>query len=268
MVADPPDFTGGSLYEHLGISSRRLDDATVETLLPIGEGEPATGRLSVAALGHAFEHGAPLLAPVAFVPVVIAVHVRADSRDRVDVRVLNRLARLGRRVMVTDATAFLEDGTVIGFGTITWSVTGALPDGTPVASSWGARPRPRLPDAGLLDVVGVRPLPDGTGCEVAAVGDRTAGPGRVLHAGAIQLLCEEAALIAARAGLPSEGFAARDCLCHLLEAGRHGPFVARGQVLVSGDDGADCRVEVRDEVVGAGAGGKVIAFADVRVGWN
>jgi acyl-coenzyme A thioesterase PaaI-like protein len=115
--------------------------------------------------------------------------------------------------------------------------------------------------SGILEAFGLRALEEGGGYQIGEIVPAIAGPGGILHAGAVQLLCEGAALSAACACLQSEQVSTRDFECQLLTAGRVGPFTSRATVLVAGVDGVDCRAEVRDE----GNGGRLIATADVRL---
>jgi acyl-coenzyme A thioesterase PaaI-like protein len=267
MGPDPQESGRGHLYDWVGIESELLDANSVETTLPaddalLGAGAgagAAGGRGRAAYFGLAMEHGMPLLADVAAVPVVIAVHLRQPAAAPGRQRVVSRIVRLGRTMMVTGGTFYGSGGTMTGFGTVTWSVSGTLPSDQP----------PRTPlcpgrragsGSGFPETIGLRPAEEGSGYQIGEIVPAIAGPGGILHAGAVQLLCEETALSAARARLQSEQVSTRDFECQLLAAGRVGPFTSRATVLLAGVDGIDCRAEVRDE----GNGGRLIATANVR----
>lgn len=252
MGGDSPRLIGGHLYTHLGIASGMLDDLTVETVLP------ADGGIRAASLGLAMEHGMPLLARVVAVPVAISVHLRGTGRESGHVRIATRVARLGRTMMFTESIFSGDLGRTVGFGMIAWSVSGPVQEGqVPPASLPPAGQQQIVP---VPDALGLQPVLEGDGCSLSAISPDISGPGGVLHAGAIQILCEEAAHVAARRALAIGEVTTRDCVFHLLAAGRAGPFVARASFLASGTDGADLRVELRDE----GRDGCLVALAEVR----
>jgi acyl-coenzyme A thioesterase PaaI-like protein len=260
MGEDGPGLAGGHIYARLGIESRLVDATTVETVLPVGEVVVITGGVRAAHLGLAMEHGAPLLARVAAVPVVISVHLRGLEAGAGEVRVRNRLVKAGRTLMVTEAVFLDRSGGRVGFGTVTWSVSSQQQEVPPATTSV-----PPWPDngsrRGILDVLDVIPLSAADGCQLQSVTPDIAGPGGVLHAGAIQFLCEEAALIAGRARMSTDHVSTRDSVLHLVATGRVGPFTATSSLLMIGHDGADCRAELRDE----GQADRLLAVADLRL---
>lgn len=261
MGPDPQESGSGHLYDCVGIESKLLDANSVETTLPVDDALLAAGggRERAAYLGLAMEHGMPLLADVAAVPVVIAVHLRQRAAAPSRLWVMSRIVRLGRAMMVTEATFYDSRGTTTGFGTVTWSVSGPLPSDQPPRTP-PFRVQRAVSGSGILEAIGLRPLEEGGGYQIAEIVPAIAAPGGILHAGAVQILCEEAALSAARARLQSEQVSTRDLECQLLAAAKIGPFTSRSTVLVAGVDGVDCRAEVRDE----GNRGRLIATANVR----
>jgi acyl-coenzyme A thioesterase PaaI-like protein len=248
------------LYEQLGIESRLAGAETVETRMPVGEGVLLGGGLRAAPLGLALEHGTRLVSGVVAVPVHISVHVRDGDSPPLEVRAIKRLTKLGRTLMLTEGVFSDPAGRTIAFGSITWSVSGPLPEGER-AEGRGMRPRSQGLRTGILETAGIQSDPAEGRCWLDGIGPGNAGPGGILHAGAVQLMCEEAALLTGRGHLATDAVTAKDCSFHLLDAGRAGPFTARASVLASSEDGSDCRVELRDD----GRDGKLTAVAEIRV---
>lgn len=264
MAFETPGIKGAHVYQHLGIHSRLIDDATGETRMPVADDIRTNAAIRSAPLGLAFEQGVAtyVFKKVLAVPSQISLHVR-DRGDKVTGIVsTTRLVRLGRTMVVTDGEIVDESdpNRLIAYGYITWAVIGEAPKpGTP------AEIPPREPGRpGIIDALGVTALDDGTGCRLDGVSAQIAGPGGILHAGMFQLLSEEAALIAARTASGATKAWAVDCTYNFLQPGRVGPFIAQGRVLHRDGDSVDVRVAVRDD----GSDGRVgcVSFLRVIVG--
>jgi acyl-coenzyme A thioesterase PaaI-like protein len=238
---------GSHLYDHLGIVSAAVDDASAVTTMPVHDDVRHPGGLRIAALGLAFEHGAAQYAfsKVTAVPVQLDLHQRDRALGVSGVHVTSHVVRLGRTLLVTagEIGDIADHSRLVAFGSIVWSITGGpIPPG-PVrpAPPMG---RPGRPD--LLTALAVEPLDDGSGCRLQALSDAIAGPGGVLHAGMFQILGEQAALIRVRREGASVHAMVLDASHHFLQAARLGPFVATSILIASNEGQFDVRVTVSD----------------------
>jgi uncharacterized protein (TIGR00369 family) len=254
---------GNHIYDHIGTTSKRLDDSSGETLMPITDDVRTEVGLRAAPLGLAFEQG---VATYVFdralaVPSQISLHVRDRGEGLQGIRSVTHAVRFGRTAITTDGEIFdADDPTrLVAYGSIAWSVIGEAP--VRAAASEDAPERPPFEPAGVDVAIaaGITRTSDG-GCRVESVTPQTAGPGGILHAGVLQLLSEEAALVAAKSSTGRAGYAV-DCTYNFLQPGKVGPFVATAEVLSVGDEGVDTKVKVHDE----GNDNRILALAFVRV---
>jgi acyl-coenzyme A thioesterase PaaI-like protein len=259
-----PGIRGNHVYDHLGVRSRRLGPDSGETLMPVTDDIRTGGGLRAAPLGLAFEQGVAsyLFDRVMAVPTQISMHVRDAGVGVVGIRSETHLARLGRTLAIVDGEIHdsKEEGRLIAYGSIIWSVIGGAPDRPNDA---GVEPDPPSFEAAGVDVVeaaGITALADGSSCRVEAVTPQTAGPGGILHAGILQLLCEEAALVATRTTTGVMTTRAVDCVYTFIQPGRTGPFVATAEVLYTGEEGLDTKVQVRD----LGNDDRILTLAFIR----
>jgi acyl-coenzyme A thioesterase PaaI-like protein len=254
---------GNHIYDHLGVRSRRLDDESGETLMPVNDDVRVSGGLRAAPLGLAFEQGVAsyLFDKVMAVPSQISLHIRDDGHGLAGIRSTTRIVRLGRTLVTVDGriTDDADPSRLIAYGSIAWSVIGEAP-GRPQGDGHLADP---LPPAGIdiIEAAAITPLPDGSGCQVEGITPQTTGPGGILHAGMFQLLCEEAALVAASTATGASKVHATDCTYNFLQPGRTGPFVATAEILANGQEGVDTMVTVRD----VGSDDRIPSVAYVRV---
>jgi acyl-coenzyme A thioesterase PaaI-like protein len=172
-----------------------------------------------------------------------------------------RLVRLGRTLVTVDGR-IVDDSNpshLLAYGSIAWAVIGEAP-GLPSQDEHPVEP---MPAAGVdvIAAAGITPLPDGSGCQVDGITPQTTGPGGILHAGMFQLLCEEAALVAARTATGMSRGRAVDCTYNFMQPGKTGPFVATAEVICTGEEGVDTMVVVRD----VGNNNRMPAMAYVRV---
>ena len=258
------ELRGNTIYDHLGVRSLPIDEQSAETRMPVTSDIRTAGGLRAAPLGLAFEQGVAsyLFRKVLAVPSQISLHVR-DRGDNVQgIRSETRIVRLGRTLVATDGEIRDADDPhrLIAYGWIAWSVIGEAPIRD--ASAHPAEEAPFEP-AGV-DVVtasGITPLPDGSGCRLEGYTAQTSGPGGILHAGMLQLLSEEAALIAAGAATGATKLMATDCTYNFLQPGKAGPFISTAEVICVGDEGVDTKVAVHDE----GNENRTLSVSFVRV---
>jgi acyl-coenzyme A thioesterase PaaI-like protein len=254
---------GNHIYDHLGVRSSRIDDESGETRMPINDDVRVSGGLRAAPLGLAFEQGVAsyLFDKVMAVPSQISLHVRDAGAGVRGIISTTRLIRLGRTLVTVDGHIAddADPERLLAFGSIAWSVIGEAP-GLPATIE---RPAEPLPAAGVdvIEAAAITPLPDGSGCLVEGITPQTTGPGGILHAGMFQLLCEEAALVAASTTTGAPKGRAVDCTYNFLQPGKNGPFVATAEVVCTGDEGVDTRVVVRD----VGNNNRIPALAYIRV---
>ncbi len=254
---------GNHLYDHLGVRSKRIDEESGETRMPVNDDVRVPGGLRAAPLGLAFEQGVAsyLFDKVMAVPSQISLHIRDEGAGVRGIISTTHLVRLGRTLVTVDGR-IVDDANptrLLAYGSIAWSVIGEAP-GIPAENAHPAEP---LPAAGVdvIEAAGITPLPDGTGCQIEGITPQTTGPGGILHAGMFQLLCEEAALVAASTATRASKGRAVDCTYNFMQPGKTGPFVATAEVLCTGEEGVDTRVVVRD----LGNNDKVPSLAYVRV---
>ena len=254
---------GKHIYDHLGVRSTRIDDESAETHMPISDDVRVFGGLRAAPLGLAFEQGVAtyMFDRVTAVPVQITLHLRDRGEGVEGIRSETHVVRWGRTLVTTDGQIRDVDdpSRLIAHGSIVWAVVGDPPD----RSDWNMMTPSPYEEAGVdvIAAVGIAPLADGRGCRVEGITPQTSGPGGILHAGVLQLLSEESALVAAASATGASRLAAVDCTYNLLQPGKTGPFVATAEVLCIGDEGVDTKVSVRDE----GNADRILAVSFVRV---
>jgi len=253
---------GEHIYDHLGVRSRRLDDESGETTMPISDEVRVSGGLRSAPLGLAFEQGVAnyLYDRVMAVPYQISLHIRDSGDDVKGIRSVTHIVRLGRSLVATDGQIHDVDNPsrLIAYGSIIWSVIGEAPDRTGAARE----PIPyQLAGMDVIEATQISPLEDGRGCRLEAITPQTAGPGGILHAGMLQLLAEEAALVTAADTSHADRQRAVDCSYNFLQPGKTGPFVATAELLCRSDEGVDTEVVVRDE----GNDNRILSLSYVRV---
>jgi acyl-coenzyme A thioesterase PaaI-like protein len=257
---------GNHIYDHLGVRSRRLDDASGETRMPVNDDVRVGGGLRAAPLGLAFEQGVAsyLFDKVMAVPSQISLHIRDDGAGVSGVISTTRLVRLGRTVVTVDGRIVddADPARLLAYGSIAWSVIGEAP----VRAGDNGRPAEPLPAAGVdvIEAAGITPFADGSGCQVEGITPQTTGPGGILHAGMFQLLCEEAALVASATATGTSKAHAVDCVYNFMQPGKVGPFLATAEILCIGDEGVDTMVTVRD--VGNNERVPAIAYVRARAG--
>jgi acyl-coenzyme A thioesterase PaaI-like protein len=258
---------GAHLYDRFGISSRRIDEATADGRMLLRAESRTEAGLRLGALGLLLEQcsAAPFIAHTAAVPTDLVIHARDTAKDVDMLHAEARVLRHGRTSVVTEGTITdAADRTrLVAFGVIGWSVLGpidpALPDLPTIDGP--DDPATAVTSTGpLLDAIGIKVLPNDGGCRLDRVRPEISGPGGILHAGAIQLMTEAAALVMAP-GADAAGWSTASQHLRFLSAGRSGPFVARASILDASDSELDVRVEVIDE----GSGGRLIAHALARV---
>lgn len=240
-----------ALYACLGVQSTADSAQSGRSVLPLGPHVRHPGGLRLAALGLAAEHGAGTcaLGDVQAVPTAIAVSQRDVPSDLEELELVTRLRHKGRSLMVTTMDGFRPGDREqrLVSGTITWTVLPPAPTASKPATATFAAGH-----ADLLAVAGVTTTGNVTAIAGADAG--TAGPGGVLHAGALQALAEEAALVAlATLANVSDCANVTDATFHFVRAARTGPFVGHVQTHSSGD----VEVAVHDE----GGTGKLCVLA-------
>ena len=177
-------------------------------------------------------------------------------------RVETRAVHEGRKLVFTEGEARGADGGegIVAVAAIIWSVIGPA-QGVDAAPERAATPT-EMPAFDLAAAVGVDVHPDGVRLQIASVTPEIAGPGGVLHAGALQVLSEECALRAASTELDTSEVRTVECVVNFVAAARGGPFVATAEHVGTEDRVVDLRVSVRDE----GSGGRLCSYAFVRAG--
>jgi acyl-coenzyme A thioesterase PaaI-like protein len=252
---------GNHIYDHLGVQSKRIDSQSGQTRMPINDDVRVDGGLRAAPLGLAFEQGVAsyLFDRVMVVPTQISLHIRDDGAGVKGIISTTRLARLGRTIVIVEGSIVddEEPSRLLAYGSIAWSVIG---------EGHGLRPESTtepLPAAGVNVIVAaaITPLADGSGCRVDGIVPQTTGPGGILHAGILQLLSEEAALVVTRRATPTHKVRAVDCTYNFIQPGKVGPFVATAEIVCDGEEGLDTKTVVRD----AGNNDRMLALAYIRV---
>lgn len=252
-----------ALYATTGVHSERQTDGTGMTSMTVTDRISHAGGLRIAALGLAAEHGAAsfAFAQVMALPVQIAVSQReVRTGDALTLR--SRLRHQGRNMLLTDMEAFRNGdfSHQVGFGTILWSVTGPAPENRPPRrplSDWPGTERDMLDIAGIGAQGGV--------LHIATIAPEVAGPGGILHAGALQVLMEEAVLtLVAQSGLDRAAIHVADAAFHFVRAARDGAFVARPRQLHRGTG----RCEVEAEIVDRNGDGRLCALCHATIQVN
>lgn len=254
---------GNHLYDHLGVRSKRVDDECGETRMPVNDDVRVSGGLRAAPLGLAFEQGVAsyLFAKVMAVPSQISLHIRDQGAGVNGVVSTTRLVRLGRTLATVEGR--IVDDTnpsrLLTYGSIAWSVIGEAawpPVGRRAPAGTVARSRCRR-HRGSRHHAPLRRLQlPGGGHHRPDDRPRRDPPRRMF-----QLLCEEAALVAARTATGIAKGRAVDCTFNFMQPGKTGPFVATAEILCTGEEGVDTTVIVRD----VGNNNRIPALAHVRV---
>jgi len=248
VILETPKLRGNHIYEHLGVHSRMIDETSGETHMPTGPDVRLKGILRAAPLGLSFEQGVAtyVYKKVLAVPVQIQLHIRDAGEGIEGIRSVTHQVRLGRSLVVTDGE--IRDSAnperLVAYGSIIWSVIGPAPD---MGDGPGDPPSHEPSDTPVGEAAGIVPLEDGTGVRLDGISAQATGPGGILHAGMFQMLSEDAALTVARRELGDVPIQAVDCTYDFLDAGREGPFVARADVVCSGSQGVELRINIRDE---------------------
>jgi acyl-coenzyme A thioesterase PaaI-like protein len=232
-----------ALYASLQPRSAADSDHSARTILPLGPHLLHSGGVRVAALGLAAEHGTAAFAfnGIAALPISIAISERGVDTSLSELEISTQMRHQGRTVMVTTMEACAPDARHdrVAFGTITWAVLPAPTE--PRRSANGIAEA----SGTLAEIAGITEK-DGR-CAILSVDEAVSGPGGILHAGALQILAEEAATDAVRQALGDDRLThLNDATFHFFRAGREGPFVARHRVFRGDRQLWDVEVEVTD----------------------
>jgi acyl-coenzyme A thioesterase PaaI-like protein len=188
----------------------------------------------------------------------IDVHLLDPGAGVAELLTLGSVVREARTAVFTEAR--FENtgspGSLIGLGTVGWSIIGPTPPGFQYTD----------PGAGVPDSPDLPPLPEAYEAARVAGGYRIEGLSPrigtdVLHHGPILVTGEAAALDAIAGAAGTRTLVVETASYRLIRAGKTGPFLVTAEVL--GNVGATfaCRSEMRDE----GAGGAAIATGFFRV---
>jgi acyl-coenzyme A thioesterase PaaI-like protein len=194
------------------------------------------------------------------VPIQINVRILAAARDTAEVFARGTTLRRGRAVQATDAAYF--DGAdrtrLVGFATGSWATMASNLD-EPRPTKYGPG-TPQSDDPGdiwdfatLIDAIGGGTSQDGTAAVLAAVPAEATEPIALggtgtgtLHAGALQVLAEHAAVLAATGEVDGSDLMIQQLSTQFLAPARQTPLHAKGRVISSDATSLDVRVEVRE----------------------
>jgi acyl-coenzyme A thioesterase PaaI-like protein len=265
------------IYKQIGAVITSDDGQVAEGTLDIRPALRGVGGPSAAALAVLLQDISAVTisryAPLN-VPMVINVRIRDNAADVSTVFATGRTLQRGRSVMALDAVYYDADrpGTVIGTATGTWAAMDSylaeprqtrIGPGTQVA---GDDPS-ALDFDDLLVAVGGRVRGDGTGVEMGevpldapepiALGGTGTG---TLHAGALQVLAENAAVLAAEAAVDRSKLMIQGLSTQFIAPCRETPIAALGTVLAAGDGSVDVQVELHE----SGGAGRLTALSYAR----
>lgn len=259
----PSTLLGSHLYEHLGVQATQIDSSSGECRMILEPDLLGPGGLRAAPLGLLFERGAATYAfnSALAVPVQLSVHVRNRCRDVRAIRATSRLISMGRTLMVIDGNVVDDDkpNELVAYISSTWSVIGDAP---PMKQQQTGDDRATGPRPPLLEAVGICGDPESGECRLEEIDTKIAGPGGVLHAGVLQLLSEEAALLAGARALAKSTIRATECTYHFVRAAKAGPFRATPRIIAEDAESADVEVVVVDE----GVEDRLCCLAHVQIG--
>jgi acyl-coenzyme A thioesterase PaaI-like protein len=208
------------------------------------------------------------------VPIQINVRILAAAADVGELFAHGITLRRGRAVQATDAGYYdaADRSRLVGYATGSWATMASNLD-EPRPTQFGpGTPQPGDPAdiwdfATLIDAVGGRTSDDGAAAELGevpadatepiALGGTATG---TLHAGALQVLAEHGAVIAATRQCDPATLMIRQLSTQFLAPARVTPLRAEGRVVASDDSSLDVRVEVRE----AAGDGRIVALTYAR----
>ena len=249
-------------YRYLASAPRPVDRTHAENLLHIRRDLRTTGGAMLAApLAIAMLDAAGVNVDPVNILALTQVNVTViDHGRRIDDAFLAaRVATEARSQIFTEVAIYdaNDRNRLIGLGSANWSVICPTPEGfvypepgegideagdvPPLWQAYTGRRR----DDGLLEIPGLRP-------EIGA---------ERLHHGPMLVVTEAAAIDAASHALGTDDIGVDQLAMTIVAPGRVGPFVAVPVSVGTSEDGAACRIELRD----AGRNDRVVATTVTRL---
>lgn len=249
-------------YRYLASAPRPVDRTHAENLLRIRRDLRTPGGAMLAApLAIAMLDAAGVNVDPVNILALTQVNVTViDHGRRIDDAFLAARVATEARSQIFTEVAIYDDGDrnrLVGLGSANWSVICPTPEGfvypepgegideagdvPPLWQAYTGRRR----DDGLLEIPGLRP-------EIGA---------ERLHHGPMLVVTEAAAIDAASHALGTDDIGVDQLAMTIVAPGRVGPFVAVPVSVGTSEDGAACRIELRD----AGRNDRVVATTVTRL---
>jgi acyl-coenzyme A thioesterase PaaI-like protein len=260
-----------AIYRHIGAGSTGLTLTTSEGRLPLrpdlrGPNGPLASALAVFSQDLAGCNVYPIAPMVA--PVQIDVHVRDPALDQDELFGTSEIVRLGRTLMVTHAHMYAgsDRRRLVAFTQATWMTMNSTRDhpGEPHQTKITV---PAESPPLLLEWLGAKPRPDGSGLDLAELPPALSEPvtlggleNPAMHGGPIQVLTEATAWHIASQRIPRKRLMIEDLSTAMMAPTRHAPFFTAGEVLYERPGSIDCRIEVRENA----GNGRVTAVTFAR----